>query len=198
MKNGTRYLAQLAMAIVVCQLLLMLGSWLYSAAFPASGIHSMLSGEGIRWFFGRFAHVLATPLLVWIILLAMAGGTLTHSGLLHAKRFSGYRERRALAIAIGFIVIYVVVMLLWTVTPHAVLLSATGALWPSPFSNSLVPVIAFGIMTFSILYGMIAGNLKSLQQVYDALLYGIRQASPLLIFYVLIAQFYYSLCFVFP
>ncbi len=186
------------MALVYCQLLLMLGSWFYSAAFPDSGVHSMLSGEGIRWFLGRFAHVMATPLLVWIILLSMSYGVLVQSGLMRSKRFSGYRERRALALSIAFLVLYILVIILWTLIPHAVLLSATGEIWPSPFSNSLVPVIAFGIMVFSTLYGMIAGNYESLSDVYESLLCGIRYAAPLLLFYVLLAQCYYSLCFVLP
>ncbi len=188
----------MALVLVLCQLLLILASWLYSAAFPESGVHSLLSGEGIRWFLGRFAHVLATPLLVWIILLSMAYGALTQSGLLSAKRFTGYRERRALIISAAFLVVYVLVLLLWTVIPRAVLLSATGALWPSPFSNALVPVIAFGIMASSVIYGTIAGNFHTLQDVYDSLLCGIRQSAPLLLFYVLLIQFYYSCCFVLP
>ena len=44
-----------ALALVLAQLLLMLGSWLWSAALPLSGVRSMLSGEGIRWFLGHFA-----------------------------------------------------------------------------------------------------------------------------------------------
>ncbi len=191
-------LPRLALLLVLCQLLLILGSWLYGAAFPDSGVHSLLTGEGIRWFLGRFAHVLATPLLVWIVLLSMSYGVFSQSGLLRTKRFTGYRERRALAISAGFLVVYVLVLLLWTLIPRAVLLSATGALWPSPFSNAMVPVIAFGITASSTLYGTIAGNFHSLQDVYDSLLYGIRQASPLLLFYVLLIQFYYSCCFVLP
>ena len=66
-----RWLAHIAMLLLVGQLLLLLVSWLLSAVFPVSGIHSLLSGEGLRWFFGSFADMLATPVLVWILLRSM-------------------------------------------------------------------------------------------------------------------------------
>jgi aminobenzoyl-glutamate transport protein len=81
--------------------------------------------------------------------------------------------------------------------PHAVLRSATGDLWPSPFSYSIIPVLSFSLCLFSIVYGIIAGTFQSLSDVYHSLLYGIRWASPLLLFYILFIQFYESLMFVF-
>lgn len=197
-----RILPYIALALAVAQLLLMLGSWLYSAAFPSSGIHSLLSGEGLRWFLGRYAAMLASPLMVWIVLLSMAVGTLRSSGLLRLtgsdRQRPGYREVRALWLSLAFLVVYVGAVLLLSVTPHAVLLSAVGTLWPSPFSASLVPVIAFGLMVFASLYGIIAGTFPTLASVYESLLQGIRIAAPLLLFYVLLTQFYYSVLFVIP
>ena len=84
-----------------------------------------------------------------------------------------------------------------TAVPHAVLLSATGDLFPSPFSASLMPVLAFSLCVSSIVYGVIAGTFQSLRDVYEALLYGIRWAAPVFLFYILIIQFYESLLFVF-
>ena len=42
-------------ALVVAQLLLMLLSWMISTAQPDSALHSLLSGEGIRWMVGHSA-----------------------------------------------------------------------------------------------------------------------------------------------
>ena len=190
-----RLLPSLALALMVAQLLLMLGSWLYSAAFPDAEVHSLLSGEGIRWFMGHFADVLATPLLVNIILLSMAWGVLMRCGVFTAR--ASYRQRRALWLSVAFLAAYVGVVLLLSVVPHAVLLSATGSLWPSPFSASLLPVAAFGLLTFSCLYGLIAGTFQTLSDVYESLLQGIGSAAPLLVFYILLTQLYYSFSFVF-
>lgn len=207
-----RVLPLAAVAIVVAQLLLVLVSWVWSAAMPASGVHSLLSSEGIRWFLGHLSHMLATPLLVWLLLLAMAWGAFRHSGLPQlfaadhddgqrspaGSWLQSYRMRRAVMLTVALLLVYVVVVLLLTVVPHAVLLSATGHLWPSPFSASLVPLTAFGILLLSVVFGVVAGRYESLASVYDSLLSGIRSGAPWLLFYVLLAQFYESLCYVLP
>ena len=110
----------------------MLVSWLFSAAYPTSGVRSLLSAEGLRWLMGHFSDLLATPLLVWIVLCSIAWGCLSRSCLLH--RPTNYRERRAQFMALLLLGIIVGVMVLLTAIPHAVLLSAVGGLWPSPFS----------------------------------------------------------------
>ena len=185
-----RIFSHIALTLFVLQLLTMLVSWLLSAVYPVSGIHSLLSGEGLRWFFGSFADMLATPVLVWIILLSMGYGMLRRCGLLSYR--ATFRERRARTMTLLLLVIYVGVILLLTVAPHAILLSATGQLWPSPFSRALVPVIAFSVISLCAFYGIIAGYLDTLSDVYDAALYGIRLAAPLLLFYLLLAQLYLS------
>ena len=184
-----------ALLLVLAQLLLMLVSWIWSAAVPASGVRSMLSSEGIRWFFGHFAEMLATPLLVWILLLAAAYGCVVSSGLLRGQR--AYRAQRARVVTMLFAVIYVGVVLLMTVVPHAVLLSADGSLWPSPFSSSLVPLVSFGIMAAALIYGTVSGSFLTLGHAVQSLVRGLQSVAPLLLLYILLAQLYYSLSFVF-
>ena len=94
--------------------------------------------------------------------------------------------------------VYIGVLLLLTVIPHAVLLSATGHLWPSPFSRSIVSVVAFTVLSLSAFYGTIAGYFNTIADVYHAVLYGIREGAPLLLFYVLLMQIVESLHFVCP
>lgn len=190
-----RLLPHLALTLVVALLMLGLLSWLCSAAFPDSGLHSLLSGEGIRWFLGRLASLMATPVLVWILLLAAAWGAMQHSGMLHTD--ATYRRRRARIIMLSYLALYLILVALLALMPHAVLLSATGTLWPSPFSASLMPVMAFALLSAAVLYGIVAGTFASLADVYHALLDGLRLSAPLLLFYILLAQLFFSLCFVF-
>lgn len=190
-----RVLPIAAGVLVLAQLLLMLVSWIWSAAVPASGVRSMLSSEGIRWFLGHFTDLLATPLLVWILLLAAAYGCVVSSGLLRGQR--SYRAQRARVVTILFAAIYVGVVLLMTVVPHAVLLSADGSLWPSPFSSSLVPLVSFGIMAAALIYGTVSGSFLTLGHAVQSLVRGLQSAAPLLLLYILLAQLYYSLSFVF-
>ena len=82
--------------------------------------------------------------------------------------------------------------------PHAVLLSATGSLWPSPFSAAIAPMCAFGIMLLSVVFGYVAGTYRNMSDVYQSLIGGIRDGASVLLFYVLVGQLYYSLLFIMP
>ena len=95
------------------------------------------------------------------------------------------------------LVLYIALLLLLTVTPHAVLLSATGGLWPSAFSRALVPIVSFGIIILAVSYGAVTRHFTSLTEVWQSLSDGIAAAAPLLVLYVLLMQLYSSLCFVF-
>ena len=189
-----RFLPYIALMLFVLQLLTMLVSWLLSAAFPDSGIRSLLSGEGLRWFFGRFSHLLATPVLVCLILVLLAYGTFRHCGLLLYR--STFRERRALTMTLLLTVVAVLLLLLMAAIPHAVMLSVTGSLWPSPFSHALLPLLAFIVIVLSAFYGMMAGHFVNLSNVYEAMLDGIRQGAALLLFYLLGVQLYLSVFYI--
>ena len=174
----------------------MLVSWLLAAAIPTSGVRSLLSSEGLRWLLGHFSDMLGTPVLLCLLLLLMAYGSLKGSGILHFK--SSYRHSRALIITFRLAVFYVGAIVLLVMMPHAVLLSATGLLWPSPFSAAIVPLLAFGITLLSAVYGYVADSYRTISDVYQSLIDGIREGAPWLLFYVLSGQIYYSLKFILP
>lgn len=192
-----RLLAAMVSLLVVAELLLVLVSWLLSATV-GDGVRSLLSSEGIRWFVGSFVAMLSTPWLVWLLLLAMAGGCLWQSGLPAVfTTVRNYRQRVALRMTLAFLIIYIGAVLLLTTVPHAVLLSSTGQLWPSPFSRALLPIAAFGLLLLSVVYGWTSGRFTSVSDVVDAVSFGIARSAPLFILYVLAVQFYASLRFVF-
>lgn len=191
-----RYLPHIAFLLFAAQLLLMLLSWLLAAAIPTSGVRSLLSSEGLRWFLGHFSDVLGTPALLCLLLLLMAYGSLKGCGILHFK--PSYRQNRALCITLLVLVVYAGIIVLLVMVPHAVLLSATGSLWPSPFSAAIVPLFAFGITLLSAVYGYVSGYYRNMSDVYQSLIDGIRNGAPWLLFYVLLGQIYYSLQFILP
>ena len=193
----------LAAALFVLQLLLFLVSWLVTAVMPGSSVHSLLAGDGVRWFFGHFATNLATPLLVWLLLAAFAWGALSRSGLMPMLRrlFSSghltFRDRYALWIVLVEAVLLVAVMLLLTAIPHAVLLSSTGHLFPSSFSRSLVPVVCFGVCLMAVSFGLATGRFRGVADVFSALSSGVAMWLPLWLLYVLAVQLWCSVSFVF-
>ena len=216
-----RLFSYLVCTLAWAEVLLVLLSWILSATMTEH-VHSLLSSEGIRWFFSSFSTMLASPWLVWLLLLAMAGGCLWQSGILshlpssliphpssffpHPSALSPqpsslspltYRHRMAFRTTVVIVALYVVAILALTVVPHAVLLSATGQLFPSPFSRALVPIVSFGVLLASAVYGWASGRFTSFADVIASLAYGIQQAAPLFILYVVAVQFYASLRFVF-
>ena len=157
-------LGWLCLVTVIAETLLVILSWLLSA-MRVEGIRSLLSSEGIRWFFSSFNDLIASPVLVWLLVLICALGCLQKSRvttIFSGKKSINFRDRLALYVALAFLLIYVVIIILLTLMPHAILLSATGHLFPSAFSRSLVPIIAFGICIFSVAFGLMAGVMRNL------------------------------------
>ncbi|MBO4720745.1 MAG: AbgT family transporter [Prevotella sp.] len=201
MKTKSSHLGVVLFVLLMAEVALILLSWILSAA-GVEGVRSLLSGEGVRWFVGDFARTMASPLLVWLILLMIAVGAFLRSGLtslLHEgdSRRVSYRDRTAFRVALVLLVAYIAAILLLTVVPHAVLLSASGSLFPSPFSRSIIPFVTFGITLVSIAFGFVSGRMQSLSDVLEALSYGIQKYASLLILYIFCIQLYQSLRFVF-
>ena len=192
-------LGWLCLVTVIAETLLVILSWLLSA-MRVEGIRSLLSSEGIRWFFSSFSDLIASPVLVWLLVLMCALGCLQKSRvttIFSGKKSINFRDRLALYVALAFLLIYVVIILLLTLMPHAILLSATGHLFPSAFSRSLVPIIAFGICIFSVAFGLMAGVMRNLSDILQALSFGITKGAPLLVFYLFAVQLVGCLRFVF-
>ena len=194
---------KIAFSLVVAEMLLVILSWLLSAT-RLEGERSLLSSEGVRWFFGSFTEMVASPLLVWLLLGLCAWGCLQRSGLLtfspfHLFTFSPltYRDKVAMRVSLVFLVLYLIVIALLTLAPHAILLSATGSLFPSAFSRSLVPIVCFGLCLVSLVFGLISGRLHGLADILEALSTGIAQGASLIIIYLFAIQLYESLRFVF-
>ena len=194
-QGKTSRLGMLMLLLLIAEAVLILLSWILSA-MRVDGVRSLLSGEGVRWFFGNFTSMVASPWLACLVLMLVALGCIQKSGLFRRPHTS-YRDRMALRITFVFLVLYAGVVLLLTAVPHAVLLSSTGSLFPSPFSRSIIPILSFGIILVSVTFGLISGRFQTLSDVLDALSFGCRKGASLFIFYILVIQLFESLRFVF-
>lgn len=193
-----KFVAHTAMFLAAAFLILVLLSWLLTAMMT-DGVRSLLSPEGIRFFFGSFTDMLLHPLLIWLLLLMMAYGSLEGSGLHTAFRHSNSpRLRMALRVSALLLLVMAAAVALLVALPHATLLSATGKVWPSPFSRALVPICAFSIVCLSAVYGLLARRFFSFADICQAMSRGIAKLSPLLLLYILGMQLYGAVCFVFP
>ena len=203
MKN--KILAYLSLSLLLVEVVMAVGSWIFAALNPESGIHSMLSSEGIRWAFGGFIRQMQSSVLVWLLLAGMAWGALRVSHFCHDlgslwSRRNGalrYRQRVALRFSIVTVLVYIAVISFFSFVPHAILLSVTGELFPSAFSEALVPILCFGVILLSVEYGVMSGTFPDVPSVFDALVGGIRSIAPLLILYLLATHVYYVVRYIF-
>ena len=190
-----KVLAYLALSLGIAEVVVVLVSWLLTAAMPESFTHSLTSAEGIRWFTGHFADHLTSAWLVWLVLISITIGVVKQSRVLHFDH-TQYRQRTALRLMLIELCIFVGIMLALTLLPHAILLNAVGALFPGPFSQSIIPYICFSVMVMSMSYGIMSESIKGISQVYDAMNQGIRLLSPCFLFYILVMQLYTSILYV--
>ena len=72
--------------LFACEAVLFPLSWIASTIWQESGIMSLLSPDGIRWFVGNHARLLSTPYLVWLLLAGISAGIVKDSGILHPKK----------------------------------------------------------------------------------------------------------------
>ena len=212
MRNKLGYIV---LVLLVSQLALILLSWLVTAAFPELPMRSVLSSEGIRWFFGSFVSNQLSPLLIYFIMAMMAVGACVRSRLYDALRETlsntrsslttssnhqhkvHYREKVGLRIALVEFIVYVIIMVLLTAIPHAILLSVTGQLFPSSFSSSFIPSLSLIIIIMSLTYGVASGTIDSVAKMHKVLVGGLEVGSRLVPTYVVGIQLYMSIRYVF-
>ena len=167
-------IAHLVLTLVVLQIVAVLGSWVFKAVSPELPIRSLLSAEGIRWMVGSIGDNLGGRGLVWLLLGSMAFGSVRFCGILD-----------------------VVLLLLLTVLPHAVLLGVTGNLYPSSFSKSFVLLVCLIVCFISVSFGVVSSRLRSFEEVCDCLVAGIAHTLPLWLVYILGIELYACLQFIF-
>lgn len=197
----SKLLSQIDLALIIAQIFVIFGSWVWSAATPESNIRSLLSSSGIRWFFGTFTANIGSTLLVWIIILDIAVGSCIESGMLNGfkRLFSGDihpQQRSGLRAALSLLIIEILILLILTLPAHAILLSITGTLFPSSFSVSIIPTVAFIAITMSVSYGLFSGTLHNYKDTFNCIFKGGSNLKALLIIYILAAELFYMVIYV--
>ena len=108
-----------------------------------------------------------------------------------------YREKAGLRVALVEFIAYVIIMILLTAVPHAILLSVTGQLFPSSFSSSFIPSLSLIIIIMSLTYGVASGTIDSVAKMHKILVGGLEVGSRLVPTYLIGIQLYMSIRYVF-
>lgn len=194
-----RTCAIFAFILIVLQTILIFGSWIVSAAIPDSQIRPLIGAGGLRWFFSSFTEDMASPILVYIILITLTVNVFINSGmceLLSLKRKMNMQKKFALNVVLVELCTFIVLIVLLTAIPHAVLLSVTGELFPSSFSKGLIPMLCFIVTILSTSYGLVSGSLRGVYDIWNSITTGINFLPAVCFVYILLFQFVSSLSYV--
>ena len=163
-----------ALAYSLLLLLVWGGSWLIAVVQLFMGdlfdVNSLVSGEGVRWaLFSVVPSVEAAPWGTAFFLLFIAG-LLEGSGLLRLlgnifKWSVSGNELRSLFFALSALVLYVVVLFLFTVSPWDALRGVTGDIGNSPLSHGWLLLLFVGVLMTSLVYGFMYGNYRTVVDV---------------------------------
>jgi len=195
--------AVIIVASFISEVLAIVGSWIITSMDTDSGMQSLLSAEGVRWYIGSYADVLAKPLLVWILLCGCAYGILKDSCIadilkrLYNKQPTEYIERMALQASCIVGILIVIAVLLLVIGPHVILLSATGTISNSSFSEGIVPIAVFLLTAIGITYGYCSSKFRGVVELFDACIKGVTTIVPVLILYIFIVHLYMTIGHIF-
>lgn len=198
--NYQRLAAISGVVIFVAQVCLTFASWFIGSIFSSLPIRSMLNTEGIRWIMAHSLESLVSPVLATLLLITIAYGTFKQSGLYYAVCHITkleYRRRFAIQLVALEFIVFTISLLLLIFSPDAPLLSITGKLFPSSFSQSIIPLGSFSIIIFSVSYGIMSSKLTTLVQISHCLTYGIKKYAILYVLCLETIYLYESVCYVF-
>ncbi|MBQ3991704.1 MAG: hypothetical protein II645_00960 [Bacteroidaceae bacterium] len=151
MKNKS-FGAQLVSVAAVVAGIVPFVSWVLQAlGFP---VRSLLSDDGVRWFFQHGAESLfGYGVLVGIFALCAFA----------CLRFVGMGEsvrRGPLIVCLLFAASLDTLLLLAAFHPRSPLISLTGSLWPSPLAHGLPFALCLGLILVALLYGVLVRAIR--------------------------------------
>lgn len=171
-KRATYYPVLFYVAVLI---VLWLVSWLMSVLQLLSGtgatIASLVSGEGVRWALLNVRASLETVPWGQAILMLFVIGLLAGSGVLQffaklctPKRISN-NELRSFILSLAVLLLYSIIVFMFTISPWQALLGVTGELSESPLAQGWPLVLLVGVIVMSLVYGFLYGNYRTLADV---------------------------------
>ena len=171
-RKGHSVASALLFVLLIAHLLLPLLAWLGSAAgFP---LGNLFSSEGIRWYYLHIQDCYRSPFMAVVFPVVLVFGAIERSGLSEIIKDT---------ISKG-------------VLSHAILLSVTGHLYPSPFVSGILQTMSLGFVLTSLLYAVLSFHLRGWQECLSVLYWGIQRYDVWILISMLAAQLYNTLCYV--
>ncbi len=201
MKNKARVFVAVVVALAVCQLLVVLFSWVASVLFPSLEVNSLLGSEGLRWLLSSYEKNTNTSLFFYLLFVCFSMGVFFSSGV--ARKLLNIHtcnrdERWGISLFLAILLVAVVLCVVFAVYPHSFLLSVDGSIYPGPYLPAALIVVLMAIVFGSFLYVTItAPSLTMTHQLSHLLTIGLTVAVPFIIIYYEIMELVCSILFIF-
>lgn len=187
------------MVLIALQILVILLSWILNVAVPDLGVHSLLSGEGLRLMLASYLDNISGILLGSIILLSVGCGALVRCGIFGALfniRELEFRHRFALQMCIVEILLAIALALLVIFLPHSPMMSVTGHYFPGPLLYCIVPYTSIVMMLLAYTYSLLGGDLVSLAEAADISTYGLKKSAWIIVLYLIVMELVSTIAYV--
>ena len=125
--------------------------------------------ELLRYIWLHGTERAASELLVYVILLIMAVGSVKRSRILSVKDTDGLVAAAVVAVIAN------ILLLVSAIIPSSPLLGVTGKVFPSPWSHGLFQSLCIECIVVCFVFGLISGTLRSVRDIMELLTYGISR-----------------------
>lgn len=125
--------------------------------------------ELLRYLWLHGTERAASELLVYVILLIMALGTVKRSRILTVRDTDGLVAAAVVAVIVN------VLLLVSAIIPSSPLLGVTGRVFPSPWSHGLFQSLCIECIGVCFVFGLVSGTLRSMRDIMELLTYGISR-----------------------
>lgn len=139
--------------------------------------------ELLRYIWLHGTERAASEWLVYTILFLVALGSVIKSKLFFL------RDVEAIVAAVVVSAIANLLLFLSAVLPNSPLLGATGTLFPSPWLNGLFQSLCIEAVVVSLVFGLLAGTVRSASDVLTLMTYGISKWSWAVLLALLVSFF---------
>ena len=176
--------------LLALQLLLVPLSWVLSALYPQLQLHSLLSGEGLRWALRNLLASHIVPLLPVLVSLSATIGLVRGSKLADSRPVGGGWK------GLG-ILLLMLLLLAWGIFEGGFLLTPSGHIRLGTFIGGAVVILSAVLSVCALVAGYLTGAYTSTLQAVQAAVGSVAKAAPLFLLYLLAAQLYAMIQFVF-
>lgn len=185
MKNKLEYWGFLYLFLIVA-----LAAFSWIGNIYGLTLKSLLAQESIRWGVRSVMNNYKQAPIAEILSLCMGIGLMQYGGLRVEllKAYRSVKQRRALMLVLVISILYVGAVIATIAYPHAILLSATGSITRSPFSEGFVFIFSFGCGIIGLIYGIASGQIRCVHDILLGLSFLISRMAPYLVILFLASQ----------